>query len=100
MLAFFPTVVLHDDDTAGLLAALGNGEKRASAKFTQLFLVQDFDFQTFEGLAKLLGLIGHVARMADIWRQVAKVAGEAHAGGNRCGVTSSLLDAFLVSFVS
>ncbi len=100
LLALLAAVVLHHDDAAWLVAALGHGEERTGAQFAQFLLVQHFDLQALEVLAQLPGLLGDVAGVTDVGRQVAQVTGEIHAGGDGLRMVGGLLDLRLFGLVA
>ncbi len=100
LVALLAAVVLQNDDAARLVAALGYREERAGAEFAQFLLVQHFELDALVGLAQLPGLIGEEGRVADVRRQVAQVAGEGHAGGDRRGLAGGTLDAGLFGLVA
>ncbi|MCY1404574.1 hypothetical protein D9M71_197860 [compost metagenome] len=96
LLALFAALVVEHDQARGLCAALAHGQEGAHAQVLELFLVEDIDLEIFIGLAQVLGLLGQERRVADVRWQVAQVAGEAHAVGNRTCVLDGALDVGLV----
>ncbi|MNK79494.1 hypothetical protein D3C87_991620 [compost metagenome] len=77
---------MHDDQARRLGAALADGIERTHAQGFDLLLVEDFDFQVLELFAQILRLFTKEGRVADVRRQVAQVAGECHAVGDRGSV--------------
>ncbi len=92
LVAFFATLVVHDDEARRLGAALCYREERTHAQVGQFLLVVDFHFQVLVGLAQRLGFFAQVGRVADVRRQIAKVAGQRHAGGDCLSMSRSAFD--------
>src|SRR5690606_9583001 len=76
-------LVFEDDQPGRLAAAAGDGQQGAHAQLFHLLLVQHRDLEILVGLAHGLGLLGEVGRRADVARQVAEIAGQRHARGQR-----------------
>ncbi|MNQ60247.1 hypothetical protein D3C85_745210 [compost metagenome] len=100
LVGFLAALVVEHDQPRRLVAALGHGEEGAGAEFLELFLVEDLDLEVLEGLAQGLGLFGQVAGVAQVRRQVAEIAGEGHAAGNRPGMPGRALDLGLIGLVA
>ncbi|RMS21571.1 hypothetical protein ALP71_05800 [Pseudomonas coronafaciens pv. garcae] len=100
LVAFLAALIVHDDQARWLGAALGHCEKRAHAQIGKFLLVVDFHFQIFVRLAQRLGFFAQIDRVADVRRQVAQVAGQRHAGGNRLSMSGRALDISHADLVS
>ena len=92
-------LVIEHDQPRRLLAALGHGEEGAHAQFLELLLVEHVDLEVLVILRQCLGLLGEEAGMAQVRWQVAKVAGQCHAGGDCLGMLGGALDVGLAGRV-
>ncbi|MNN41122.1 hypothetical protein D3C81_1552220 [compost metagenome] len=79
-----------------MCAALAHGQEGTHAQFLELFLVQHLDLEVLVGLGQGLGLVGEEAGVADVRRQVAQIASEAHAVCNGSRMFDRALDVRLI----